>query len=226
MTLPYKKDDGQRRYACFCCGRNYEDFGEFKAHIIEKHEFSKEYVLCPLERCGAPVRDLRLHFKAKHPHDKCPHAGPIKAMIWKDQGTGKRSKRNAPREGIFISNKNGGREIKYRSGFECEILECLEAIPDIVRYDYEPFTSGIPYLFEGDPHKYHPDLSLQFSDGHVEVWEIKPANQTDLPVNQAKWIAADEYCKIRGWDFIVITETGLGKLRQRIKRAKAEAYTE
>lgn len=226
MPLPFEKkekDDGKRKWQCFICGQQHSEYEAFKTHILEKHEQGREYVVCPLARCGAPVRDVKLHFKAKHPTEKCPKIGQLKAIIWKDIApTGKvKTRKPSFREGSILSNKNGGREMHYRSDMECEIYECLEAIPSVLRYDVEPFKGGIPYLFDGKEHKYFPDLSIQFSDGHVEIWEIKPASQTDLPVNEAKWKSATVFCEARGWEFIVITEVGLGKLRKLAQREKA-----
>ena len=54
-------------------------------------------------------------------------------------------------------------------------------------------------------------------DGHVEIWEIKPANQTALPKNQAKWAACQHHCEARGWKFMVMTEVGIGKLKKSAK---------
>ena len=222
MTLPFEKNNNVRKWQCFVCGQVHGDFESFKEHILEKHEQGREYVLCPISRCGAPVRDVRAHVKARHPTEKCPSTGQMKAIIWKDvTSTGKpKTRKPSFREGSIVSIKNGGKEMHYRSGLECEIYECLEGISAVVKYDVEPFKGGIPYLFDGKPHKYFPDLSIQFNDGRVEIWEIKPASQTDLPVNEAKWKAATSYCNSRGWEFIVITEVGLGKLRKLAAREK------
>ena len=54
-------------------------------------------------------------------------------------------------------------------------------------------------------------------DGHKELWEIKPANQTDLEINKNKWFAAKEACKIRGWEFQVFTEQKINKLQKTIR---------
>ena len=72
------------------------------------------------------------------------------------------------------------------------------------------------YIFEGEKHEYNPDLSIYFMDGHVEIWEIKPANQTQLPKNHAKWAACQHHCQARGWQFVVMTEVGIGKLKRRV----------
>ena len=47
-----------------------DDYESYKSHILENHEEGREYVICPLTRCGCPVRCVRTHFKAKHPHEK------------------------------------------------------------------------------------------------------------------------------------------------------------
>lgn len=223
MSLPFEKDNGKRKWQCFVCGKVMTEFEDYKTHIIESHEEGREYVICPLGRCGAPVRDLRLHFKAKHPSEKeVPKVGQMKAMIWKDQSprTGKLKQRKPKfREGYLISTKNGGREMHYRSGYECEVYECLEAMPNVVSYDVEPFK--IQYLYEGEVHEYNPDLSVLFDDGHIEVWEIKPANQTHLPRNNAKWAACQNHCQARGWEFIVMTEVGINKMKKRVKSLKS-----
>jgi len=222
MTLPFPKNDGKRAYQCFCCGQTCDDYEVYKSHIIENHEEGREYVICPLTRCGCPVRCVRTHFKAKHPHEKnIPKTGQMKAMIWKDQspkGGKLKARRPMFREGYMISNKNGGREMHYRSGMECEVYECLEAMSEVIGYEVEPFK--VQYSFEGNIHEYNPDLKVIFDDGRIEIWEIKPANQTNLPKNSAKWTACNQYCQTRGLGFMVLTEVGMGKLKQRIRNAQ------
>lgn len=209
----------QRKYQCFVCGRSYTEFSEYTSHIKETHDEGREFVVCPLERCQACVRDLRLHFRIKHPNDTLPQNRQMRAMIWKDQnpkGNGQLKQRKPKfREGYFVSLKNGGKEMHYRSGYEVDVYECLEAMPEVIQYDVEPFK--IDYSFEGEPHVYNPDLSVLFEDGHIEIWEIKPATQTTLPKNTAKWAACQIYCETRGWQFVVMTEVGIGKLKRRTK---------
>ena len=213
MNLPFEdKDKGKRKYNCFVCGVAFSDLFEMNKHILENHEEGREYVSCPA--CKFCVRDLKAHFKAKHKDRPMPTSGQMKALIWKDMSPNGKTKTRKPnfRDGYLMSIKNGGREMHYRSGLECEIYECLESITEVLKYDVEPLN--IPYLYKGKQHKYFPDLSIQFIDGHIEIWEIKPAAQTDLPQNEAKWKAATEFCRARNWEFIVITEVGLGKLKK------------
>lgn len=219
MSLPFPTDNHKRKYQCFVCGQNYTDFEEYKKHIIENHEEGREFVICPLARCSAPVRDVRLHMKTKHPHEKMPQTGQMKAMIWKDQTNKKdgklKQRRPKFREGYLLSTKNGGKEMHYRSGMECDVYECLEAMNEVIGYDVEPFA--VQYSFQGEIHEYNPDLKVLFDDGRIEIWEIKPANQTHLPRNSAKWTACNQYCQARGYNFMVLTEIGMSKLKQKIK---------
>jgi TnsA endonuclease N terminal len=221
MSLPFPKDDNKRKWTCFCCGKQLLDPQEYKNHILQDHaaEEGREFIICPLPRCGFPVRDLRTHFKAKHPTEKeIPKKGQMKALIWKDQSSkdGKLKQRKPKfREGYLISTKNGGKEMHYRSGMECDVYECLEAMQEVVSYSVEPFK--VQYTFEGNIHEYNPDLSILFDDGHIEIWEIKPSNQTHLPKNSAKWAACNQYCQARGYNFMVLTEIGMNKLKQKIK---------
>lgn len=214
--LPFNKSE-QRQYTCFVCGLSFAGFDEFTGHILEKHEEGREYIRCPLDRCRACVRDLRQHFKVKHPSENMPKIGQLKATIWKDQNlkTGKLTQRKPKfREGYMFSTKNG-KEMHYRSGMECEVYECLEIMDEVIAYEVEPFP--IQYSFQGEVHEYNPDLQIFFSNGKVAIWEIKPSNQTSLPKNSAKWSACQYFCETRGYEFMVLTEIGMGKIKQDLK---------
>ena len=106
----------------------------------------------------------------------------------------------------------------YNSGWEREVYECLEALNEVTGYWVEPIR--IPYLHEGHMHDYLPDLRLQFADGHVELWEIKPSEQTSLEMNRDKWDSAKGYCMARNWKFCVMTEKEIGKLKKLVIRRK------
>jgi hypothetical protein len=200
-----------RKYTCFVCGTNLNDHQEYKAHIINEHEEGRDYVLCPLSRCGFPVRCVRTHYKAHHPKEILPKAKQLRATIWRDFTKSKKHQKPKFKEGYFESKKNK-KALHYRSGYELEVYKALENIGSVIEYYVEPIKIG--YLFEGKKHTYNPDLVVIFDDNHKEVWEIKPSNQTDLPKNNAKWVACDNYCQMRGWKFVVITERGINKLKK------------
>lgn len=212
MTLPFVQNDGKRKFSCFVCSRIFSTVSEYRQHIIDSHEEGREYLVCPLERCRIPVRDLRAHFKKHHPFNKCP-ACQLRATVFYDARTpNKRRKLPTFEEGYMESKKNQ-RPVHYRSGYEKEVYNCLEQMNDVLRYVVEPIC--IPYYLKGKRRNYYPDLKVEFVSGNVEVWEIKPANQTGTPQNQAKFKAVEQFCRARGWQFEVITETRIQQLKKR-----------
>lgn len=201
----------KRKYQCFICSRSFSHYQEFKKHILDNHEEGREYVKCPLNRCQAPVRDIKSHFNAKHPKEKIPKNCQLSALIWKDfSGRKKRTKKPKFRDGYLISVKNDGKPMHYRSGYEKVVYEKLEKLDEVVSYDVEPFS--VPYYFNGKKHNYFPDVSILFDNGDIEIWEIKPSNQTHIEKNQAKWEACHHYCLNKGWQFKVKTEKGIEEL--------------
>lgn len=219
MVLPFYDDENKdkKKYQCFICGNEFLVFNDFKQHIFDEHEEGREYIKCCLPHCQAPVRDLRQHFKSKHPAYAIPTTGQMKALIWKDQGKNGKLKQRKPkfREGYMSSNKNG-KDMHYRSGYECKVYEILESDPNVLRYDVEPFP--IKYSFNGETHDYFPDLIVYYVDPEKppEVLEIKPSAQTSLPKNKAKWTFCQQYCESRGYNFIVLTEKGIELLRKKV----------
>ena len=222
--LPLSQND-KKKYQCFVCGIQFEIFDEFKSHIKETHEEGRDYIVCPLQRCNAPIRCLKTHFKSKHPtEEKIPKVGPMRAIVWKDQSPAKggalKTKKPHFRQGYLVSPKNGGKEMHYRSGMECDVYECLEQMKEVIAYDVEPFKVKYSFCKPGDTsdqHEYNPDLRIVFDDGRTEIWEVKPSDQTHLPVNQAKWAACKQHCEARGMGFMVLTEKGLAQLKQKVK---------
>jgi DNA-directed RNA polymerase subunit RPC12/RpoP len=215
MTLPF--GDSSKKYVCFCCGVQFSEYDEFKSHIVENHEEGREYVRCPLDHCGAPVRDVKLHMRVKHPSfDMRSFKGQARAIVWSDfSAKGKKTRKPKFKQGKYESTKTG-KILGYRSGLEEKLYKILDQHEEVLSFYSEPFQ--IDYIHKGQAHKYTPDIFVTFMDGHKELWEVKPTNQTDLEVNKNKWRAAEEACKIRGWSFKVFTEQGIDKLGQEVRR--------
>lgn len=207
---PYLPEASRRKFTCYVCGLETDDLEAMCVHIRETHEEGRDFVLCPLARCQRPVRDVRVHFKSAHPREKVPTKGQMRAIVWRDQG----KKKSGPRfkEGYYTSAKNGMMDMHYRSGWELDVYRLLEEMNEIVSYRVEPTTIGYWHL--GKHRQYHPDLFVEYADGTIELWEIKPNNQKNLPMNQAKWAAAAEYCFARGIDFCVKTEKSIEAMRR------------
>lgn len=121
--------------------------------------------------------------------------------------------------------------IVWRSTWERKCMAKFDENPDIVGWVSEEIV--IPYLspVDGRWHRYFTDffIVIQDSDGkaHGILIEVKPYKQTIPPekkkrvtkgylkevttwgVNSAKWEAAREVCKKKGWSFRIMTEKEL-----------------
>ena len=210
--LPFIANNNKRKFSCFVCGIIFDSPNEFKNHIISTHEEGRVYLICPNKSCGWPCRDLRFQFRNTHPSCKCPEDRQLRATVMYDLKTpGKKKKIPNFQNGFHISAKTG-KKMHFRSGYEREVYECLDKLGEVLRYEVEPFS--IPYFFKGKKKNYYPDLLVEFSSGAIEIWEIKPSNQTALEQNKAKWDAAKYYCQLRGWSFEPITEQRIGQLKK------------
>ena len=118
--------------------------------------------------------------------------------------------------------------IIMRSSWETKFASWCDKNPSIVKWSSE--ETVIPYRCPTDEkiHRYFVDFKITTSVGKTYLVEVKPAKQTQPPEypgrrtqrylvesltfmkNQAKWKAADEYAKDRGWEFKIITEYELG----------------
>ena len=122
--------------------------------------------------------------------------------------------------------------IIMRSSWETRFASWCDKNPSVIKWKSE--ETVVPYRCPTDDrlHRYFVDFQIQVrqKDGLFKTFliEVKPAKQTLPPAypgrqtkryitesltyikNQAKWKAATEYCKDRGWQFKIITETELG----------------
>lgn len=122
--------------------------------------------------------------------------------------------------------------IIYRSRWELVYMSRLDKDPTVIEWSSEEHI--IPYRspLDNRTHRYFPDFYVKkkMSDGKTEsaLIEIKPKKETVPPQvinkpnkryinevatwgkNSAKWKAAREYCKDRGWKFEILTEDHLG----------------
>jgi hypothetical protein len=100
--------------------------------------------------------------------------------------------------GFHISTKTQ-RKSYYRSSWELQFMNILDVDPDVIDWESE-FTS-IPYLFEGNEHRYVPDFHVTRINGNQLV-EIKPISLRQIPRNIAKRDAAIKFCDDIKWEYI------------------------
>ncbi len=122
--------------------------------------------------------------------------------------------------------------IIYRSLWERKFMVYCDNNENIIEYSSEEIALPYRSPLDGKIHRYFPDfyIKVKENDGQIKKYiiEIKPKKQTMEPKvqkrktksyiyevtewakNQAKWKAAEEYCKDRGYEFKVLTEDHLG----------------
>ena len=123
--------------------------------------------------------------------------------------------------------------IIYRSSWEARFMTKFDKEDWVVSWSSEEII--VPYIspVDGRWHRYFVDFVIKVKDknGNLQTWmiEVKPKKQTKPPeipkrktkrfitevmtwgVNEAKWKAAEEYCKDRSWKFVIFTEDQLPK---------------
>jgi TnsA endonuclease N terminal len=124
--------------------------------------------------------------------------------------------------------KGNPTKIFYRSSWELKYMLKLDHDENVEWWQSEEIM--IPYHDRSRGHggHYYPDFLVKFKDKKRPVmYEIKPLAQTMPPKNNgnqkrfvkealafaknvSKWEAAREWCKLRGYDFEVVTEIRLG----------------
>ena len=133
---------------------------------------------------------------------------------------------------INVSKYKGARgNIQYRSSWELKMMRYLDTTDAVLEWNSEEII--IPYLSPIDNrfHRYFTDFYAKIKDaaGNIikYIIEVKPRSQRKRPrksnnkikyikevktyaVNQAKWEAAELWCKKYGYTFRVLDETDLG----------------
>ena len=122
--------------------------------------------------------------------------------------------------------------IVYRSLWERKFMVYCDLNENILEWGSEEIVMPYRSPVDGRVHRYFPDfyVKVKESTGKIKkmIIEIKPKRQCSPPVkpkrqtkgylreayeyakNQAKWEAASEWCKDRGYIFKVFTEKELG----------------
>ncbi|CAB4170677.1 head completion protein [uncultured Caudovirales phage] len=118
--------------------------------------------------------------------------------------------------------------IIMRSSWETRFASWCDKNPSVLKWSSE--ETIIPYKCPTDNriHRYFVDFKITVTTGKTYLVEVKPKTQTQPPIypgkrtqrylqeslafmkNQAKWEAANEFAKDRGWEFKIITEHELG----------------
>lgn len=126
--------------------------------------------------------------------------------------------------------KGNHRNVIYRSLWERKFMVYCDQHPSILQWSSEEIS--VPYISPVDKksHRYFPDFIIKKIDKNgktkIMMIEIKPFSQVSKPkssgrnvkilkenvrwqINNAKWRAADKFCKKHGWEFKILTEKEL-----------------
>jgi len=137
------------------------------------------------------------------------------------------------RQGIFTPkhlDKFLGKTAIYRSGLELKFFRFCDNNPNVLEWGSENVVVPYKSPIDNRMHRYFVDNFIVIREGNKikkYLVEIKPFKQTQVPTtkykkrqhllyeqkmyitNQAKWEAAKEYGKKKGYTFIILTEKEL-----------------
>ena len=122
-------------------------------------------------------------------------------------------------------------KIIYRSLWERKFMQYCDSTTNVLEWGSEEIALPYRSPIDNKVHRYFPDFYIKVKEntGQIKryIIEIKPKKQTIAPKvqkkktkgyvyevyeyarNQAKWKAAEEFCKDRRWEFKVLTENEL-----------------
>lgn len=144
----------------------------------------------------------------------------------------KPSKKSGFVQGYFPINEckkyRGNGPIIYRSSWEKKFCLYCERNPEISFWSSESFSIRYFSPLDQKYHNYFPDYIVQLVNGSVIIVEIKPKAQLNKPTppkratpkavknykwayetwvtNMTKKAAAEEFAKIKGWKYMLVTE--------------------
>lgn len=111
---------------------------------------------------------------------------------------------------------------KYRSSYELQFFKFCDLNDIVQEWSSEPFPIKYKHPFKNKICNYYIDFLIIINNQKFFI-EIKPYSQTIPPknpseyayltykVNEAKWKAAEKYCSVKGWKFVILTEKDLFK---------------
>lgn len=115
-----------------------------------------------------------------------------------------------------------------RSSWETKVIKWMDTNENVIEWNSEEVIVMYLSPVDGKYHRYFVDFfaKIKNSKGEIKSYliEVKPYEQTLEPevkkritknyinevctwgINSAKWKSAKEYCRKRGWEFLVLTE--------------------
>ena len=138
------------------------------------------------------------------------------------------------KQGIFKPKnpeKFIGKFAIFRSSYERAFFLKMDNNPNVLEWGSENVIVPYKHPIDNKIHKYYVDAYVVIKEGNATnkyLIELKPSSQTEQPkaskrkkketmiyenfqwkVNQAKWAAAEQYAKLKGAKFLILTEKDL-----------------
>lgn len=121
----------------------------------------------------------------------------------------KKKRKGHYRRGEYTSTKTG-QVCKFRSGWEEKYMAHLDSDPLVESWSYEQtIIEYISNIRTKKVRRYYPDFFVRYSDGRVEIVELKPKRKLDHLTVKKKTTAALVWCAARGMTFRLLTEVEL-----------------
>ena len=111
--------------------------------------------------------------------------------------------RSQYKTGYFYSHKNCC-DIFFASSYELYSFIGLEHDNNVKKYGRCTFS--IPYIINGEMHRYVPDIGAQYIDNSFIIIEIKPNNLVENEDVVLKKLAAQKYCRENCMSYEMWTE--------------------
>lgn len=128
--------------------------------------------------------------------------------------------------------KGNPSNIIYRSSWELKFMRDFDRAPAVIQWQSEERAIVYRNMVDNSMHRYFPDFVIQVKTKQGEIKtimiEVKPYSQTIEPKktpkkkqqtfineartwgkNKSKWLAAEAFCKKKGWKFVILTEHDL-----------------
>ena len=122
--------------------------------------------------------------------------------------TKKRKRKGHYNRGEYTSPTAG--ICKHRSGWELAYMKYLDGNTHVVKWEYEKISiEYISNIRSGKIRRYIPDFYVEYSDGRIEIVEIKPKRKLDQAIIKKKTSAAEAWCSSKGITYTIITEVEL-----------------
>lgn len=108
-----------------------------------------------------------------------------------------------------VTTNKRGRLVQFESELERTLVLLLEQDPSVADFASQPLS--IPFTApDGRARHYTPDFQVWYTDGRVALHEVTlVARRQAHPPQPPRELAAQVFCRQRGWDFVVHTDQTL-----------------